>query len=134
IDAAVADADLVILCTPIGHIRGILEAWTRKSPLCRPGCLFTDVGSTKTEICALGRKAFPADADGVFIGSHPMAGSEKTGLEARDPLLFQNASWVICAPETGAPAAGPAGTADREAESADRLQGFARALGARTTR
>lgn len=126
IDKAVADADLVVLCTPIDHIKSILEAWSRKPPLCKPGCLFTDVGSTKAEICALGGKAFPAaPGGGIFIGSHPMAGSEKTGLDARDPLLFQNASWVICADGSGGAA---------EAEAADRLQGFAQALGARTTR
>lgn len=123
IDQAVADADLVVLCTPINQIKATLEAWIVKPPLCKPGCIITDVGSTKAEICALGRKAFPAHrAQGAtFIGSHPMAGSEKTGLEARDPLLFQNASWVICAD-------------DAQSEAADRLESFAQGLGARTTR
>jgi prephenate dehydrogenase len=138
IDEAVADADLVVLCTPIDRIKATLEAWVVKPPVCKPGCIITDVGSTKAEICALGRKAFPAyagiappsagpsqpakpAAGAVFIGSHPMAGSEKTGLDARDPLLFQNASWVICAGE------GQSGAADR-------LEAFAQALGARTTR
>jgi prephenate dehydrogenase len=169
IDAAVADADLVILCTPIDHIKSILEAWAAKPPVCKAGCVITDVGSTKAEICALGRKAFPAfrstgasgasgsDAKGksgatgagfksrggaIFIGSHPMAGSEKTGLEARDPLLFQNASWVICADEApriepGVPRSGPEAEAKVPAridEAADHLEAFARALGARTTR
>jgi len=138
IDSAVADADLVVLCTPIDHIQGILEAWARKPPRCRPGCIFTDVGSTKAGICALGRKAFPPGSDGVFIGSHPMAGSEKTGMEARDPLLFQNASWVICPPESkGGSAAGEAAVAaatTEESQATDRLQGFAQALGARATR
>ena len=123
IDLAVADADLVILCTPIDPILNTLEAWAARPPACKPGCIFTDVGSTKADICALGAKAFPASGPGVFVGSHPMAGSEKTGLEARDPLLFQNASWVICA-EADA----------RSAEAAGRLQDFAQALGARVTR
>ncbi|MEO7427468.1 MAG: prephenate dehydrogenase/arogenate dehydrogenase family protein [Fibrobacteria bacterium] len=130
IDAAVADADLVVLCTPIDRIKATLETWAARPPVCKPGCIITDVGSTKAEICALGRKAFPAaaadtDADAtrgaVFIGSHPMAGSEKTGLDARDPLLFQNASWVICADEG-------------HTQAADRLEAFAQGLGARTTR
>jgi len=146
IDAAIADADLVVLCTPIDNIKSILEKWAEHAPACKPGCIITDVGSTKAEICALGRKAFPAyrSKGAIFIGSHPMAGSEKTGLEARDPLLFQNASWVICADEahaieSGVPQSGPAeGTEakvpNRIAEAADRLEGFAQALGARTTR
>ncbi len=131
IDEALADADLAVLCTPIGHIKATLETWAMKPPVCKPGCIITDVGSTKAEICALGRRAFPAHpthpahapytGGAVFIGSHPMAGSEKTGLEARDPLLFQNASWVICADEG-------------RSEAADRLEAFAQGLGARTTR
>ncbi|MDQ3003016.1 MAG: prephenate dehydrogenase/arogenate dehydrogenase family protein [Fibrobacterota bacterium] len=129
IDKAVAGADIVVLCTPIDHIKSILQAWTLKPPEAKPGCIITDVGSTKTEICALGRKAFPTygKQGAVFIGSHPMAGSEKTGLEARDPLLFQNASWVLCAEEV------PDETLQLT-EAADRLQQFAQALGARTTR
>jgi prephenate dehydrogenase len=143
IDAACADADLVILCTPIDHIKTLLATWAMRPPVCKPGCVITDVGSTKAEICALGRKAFPSlnDAlassamsagagvkrsEAVFIGSHPMAGSEKTGLEARDALLFQNASWVLCPSE---------GDADpSEAEGLARLENFAQGLGARTTR
>lgn len=161
IDEAVADADMVILCTPIDNIKAILARWADHPPACKAGCIITDVGSTKAEICALGRKAFPAfrskgtetaaagsagakaeAAGAFFIGSHPMAGSEKTGIEARDPLLFQNASWVICAdlaPSAGpgVPPSGPepeATVSARNAEAADRLEAFARALGARTTR
>lgn len=149
IDEAVADADLVVLCTPIDNLKAILARWADHPPACKAGCIITDVGSTKAEICALGRKAFPAvrapDAKAggaIFIGSHPMAGSEKTGIEARDPLLFQNASWVICADlppsaAPGVPHSGPdaeATVSARIAEAADRLEAFARALGARTTR
>lgn len=121
IDRACADADLIVLCTPIDHIKGLLTAWAAKPPACKNGCIITDVGSTKAEICALGREAFPGGG-AVFIGSHPMAGSEKTGLEARDALLFQNASWVLCPsePELGS-------------EALARLEAFARGLGARTT-
>lgn len=124
IDAAFEDADFVFLCTPIDHIKGVLEGWLGRAPATRFGCIISDVGSTKTEICSLGRQVFlPNHPTGaVFIGSHPMAGSEKTGLEARDPLLFQNASWVLC-PESDAP------------ESAvQRLQGLVDALGARSAR
>jgi prephenate dehydrogenase len=131
IDAAVAEAELVILCTPIDHIHAALQAWGDRPPACKPGCIVTDVGSTKAGICALGRKAFPPSGQGaVFVGSHPMAGSEKTGLDARDPLLFQNASWVICAEGQD----DSAEAAARIAAAADRLQDFAQALGARVTR
>jgi prephenate dehydrogenase len=124
VDAALEDADFLFLCTPIDHIKGILEGWAKSPPTTRFGCIVSDVGSTKAGICALGRLAFRPDhpTGAVFIGSHPMAGSEKTGLEARDPLLFQNASWVLC-PEADAP--GPA---------VERLQAFVEALGARASR
>lgn len=124
INAALEDADFVFLCTPIDHIKGFLEAWARNPPTTRFGCILSDVGSTKAEICALGRQAFRPDhpTGAIFIGSHPMAGSEKTGLEARDPLLFENASWVLC-PEADAPEV-----------SVRRLHAFIEALGARGSR
>ena len=124
VDAAVAGCDLVFLCTPIDHIKGVLAGWAHSRPAWKVGCVVSDVGSTKAGICALGRAALPPDhpQGAVFIGSHPMAGSEKTGLEARDPLLFQNASWVLC-PEADAPEA-----------AVEKLQVFVESLGARTTR
>lgn len=130
--AALADADLIVLCTPIDRIAATLEDWARERPLCKPGAVVTDVGSTKAGLCALGRAAFPADGSrgAVFVGSHPMAGSEKTGLDARDPLLFQNASWVLCPESEGL---SPADAARVEG-AADRVQAFAQALGARVTR
>jgi prephenate dehydrogenase len=121
IDSAVAGSDIVILCTPIDNIKSVLQGWASHPPSAKDGCIITDVGSTKAEICALGRRAFP-ETSPLFIGSHPMAGSEKTGLDARDPLLFENASWVLC----------PA--ADAPEEAVERLQIFVEALGARSTR
>ncbi len=122
IDAAVEDADFVFLCTPIDHIKGLLQGWSGRPPATRPGCIISDVGSTKAEICLLARQAFPGlrRDQAVFIGSHPMAGSEKTGLEARDPLLFQNASWILC-PESH----------NSEGPALARLHAFVEALGGR---
>src|SRR5690606_25251999 len=68
------------------------------------------------------RKAFPAGGPGVFIGSHPMAGSEKTGLAARDAHLFESAAWILC-PEKDTPPA-----------ALETLQHFAEGLGARVLR
>lgn len=132
IDAAVAEADLLVLCTPLDQIASALEGWARRPPAMRAGAIVTDVGSTKAGICALGRAAFPPDGSrgAVFVGSHPMAGSEKTGIDARDPLLFQNASWVICPESEGLPAE----QAARLETAAGRVQAFAQALGARVTR
>jgi prephenate dehydrogenase len=91
LSAAVKDADLVALCTPIHRIKGFL---TRLGQLLREGVLVTDVGSTKRVIFSHAMQVLP---EGVyFIGGHPMAGSEKRGIGAADPFLFQNAIYVLC--------------------------------------
>jgi prephenate dehydrogenase len=53
----------------------------------------TDVGSTKQQVCEEMEELLPEDLP--FIGAHPMAGSEDSGLEASDPILFENAICVI---------------------------------------
>lgn len=87
---AVADADLVIVCTPVDVIvRTVRQAAERA----RPGTLFTDVGSTKA---LLARELSVGLANGAaFVGSHPLAGSEKTGPEHARPDLFENALVVV---------------------------------------
>lgn len=81
---AVRGADLVIACTPVGHIPQLLQSI---AGALEPQALVTDVGSTKLSICRAAATAINGRA--VFIGSHPMAGSEKSGLEFADPLLFE---------------------------------------------
>jgi prephenate dehydrogenase len=87
---AVAGADLVVLCTPIHRIQGLL---TILGPFLAPGTLVTDVGSTKRLITGHALKVLPDAAH--FIGGHPMTGSEKSGVSAADPFLFQNAIYVL---------------------------------------
>ena len=87
----VGDADLVVLCTPINRIQGLI---TQLAPMLKPGVLVTDVGSTKRTITAHAHNTLPKGVH--FIGGHPMAGSEKSGIDAADPFLFQNAIYVLC--------------------------------------
>jgi len=87
---AVAKADLVVVCTPVDTIVPLLEII---GPKLKPGALVTDVGSTKSLICRHGRAALPKKV--AFVGSHPMAGSEKTGLEFADPELFQGRACFV---------------------------------------
>jgi prephenate dehydrogenase len=125
IRAALAGADIAFLCLPIDRILGYLQEWAAEPLALKPGAVLSDVGSTKAEICAAGRRAFPAapaSGGGAFIGSHPMAGSEKTGLKARDAHLFENAAWIVC-PDKDAPAA-----------AVKSLEGFIEGLGARLLR
>lgn len=93
-DAAVAceGADLVFLCGPVDTIPPLLE---EIAPSCGEGCLLTDVGSTKARISETGSRVFPSSHAATFIGSHPMAGSEKSGLQYADPHLFLGKTCII---------------------------------------
>ena len=118
------DCDLILLCGPILHILKTIDAlshvkWAKEAALsngvagkdCAAGsngansidaklngaaCLVSDIGSTKVEICRAGSK-LPAPFK--FVGSHPMAGSEKRTCEYNDPAIFENAYWFVCPPE-----------------------------------
>lgn len=89
--AAVAGADLVVLCTPIGQMGPLAAACV---PHLKRGALITDVGSVKGPVVA---ELEPlAEAAGAwFVGSHPMAGSERTGFEAARADLFEGAVCVV---------------------------------------
>lgn len=101
---ALEQCDIGLLCTPIDKILEMLEGWASNPLKLKAGAVIADAGSTKADICAAACKAFFPGSHGAFIGSHPMAGSEKTGLTARDAHLFENAAWVLC-PEQDTPAA-----------------------------
>ena len=95
----VPGSDMILLCAPILHILHTIEnlAQMDLSALSsQPKILVSDIGSTKVEICKAGAK-LPKPF--VFVGSHPMAGSEKRTLEYNDPSIFENAYWFVCPPE-----------------------------------
>jgi prephenate dehydrogenase len=92
LSASVHDADIIFICTPVRTIISLLPTIAAH---CAPDAIVTDVGSTKREIVRAAEKAFRTN--GIFIGGHPMAGSEGKGIEYADPLLFQNATYVLCA-------------------------------------
>ena len=86
----VCDADLVYLAAPIG---GIIDFLRTRSTQIKRGALVTDAGSTKTEVCRVAKESIP---EGVhFIGGHPMAGSEQTGVEYARADLFDRATYVL---------------------------------------
>ena len=88
-------ADLIFLAAPIG---GILDFLKTKGGLLKDGALVTDAGSTKAEICRVAREALPAHI--AFIGGHPMAGSEHTGVEYATAHLFERATWALMSEHT----------------------------------
>jgi prephenate dehydrogenase len=90
ISRAVREADLIILATPVG---AILDLLSQLKAATRPEALITDVGSTKRLICLRARETF-GEAP-LFLGGHPLAGKERSGLENADPALLAGAYYVL---------------------------------------
>jgi prephenate dehydrogenase len=99
----VYDADIVFLCTPVEISLNYIE---KLLPKMKPGSIITDVGSTKGLIMKAVKDLYSAymktigfsknnDDLPIFIGGHPMAGSEKSGYMATNPHLFENAYYVL---------------------------------------
>ena len=87
---AVADAELVVLATPIGVMRALVD---QIRPALPDGCVVTDVGSVKYPIVTALSDALNGKAR--FVGSHPMAGSEQSGIDAARRDLFENATCIV---------------------------------------
>jgi prephenate dehydrogenase len=89
------EADLIYLAAPIG---GIIDFLRTRAKQIKMGAIVTDAGSTKVEICRVARASLPAGV--TFIGGHPMAGSESTGVEYARADLFDRATYALM-PEQG---------------------------------
>ena len=87
--AAATGADLVLLAPPVGQMESICR---EIAPLVARGAIVTDAGSTKAEIV---KTCEPLFQNAHFIGGHPMAGSEQTGVEAARADLFEGAKWIL---------------------------------------
>ena len=100
IEAGVAEADLIVLATPVGVMAQLAQR--ARGSIAR-GSLVTDVGSTKAELV----RALDEIADGSFhyVGAHPMAGSEKHGVGEADPELFGGALCFLTPTTRTAPRA-----------------------------
>lgn len=115
--AGVADADLVIVATPVEQIAELLVAAGRATSAAR----LTDAGSTKAAIC----EAIAADAPEIltrFVGSHPIAGGHRSGPEHADGDLLVDRK-VIVTP-----------TSETPAETTEKVSQFWQSLGAETMR
>lgn len=110
----VAGADLVVLAVPVEDISSVARDIAE---YLEAGAVLTDVGSVKAKAVAEIESFLPFSAS--FIGGHPMAGSEESGLEAADSRLFQGVTYLLTPTEGARP------------EAFDRLAGLLRSLGAR---
>ncbi len=111
---AVRGADLVYIAVPVGATRSIFGQ-IRDS--LEPGALVTDAGSTKREVMAAAAELLPDSI--TFIGGHPMAGSEQSGIRAARADLFEGAAYYLTPGET------------TTQDELDRMLALVRALGAR---
>lgn len=89
--AAVAEADLVILCVPVGAMRGAAQSI---AAALRPDAIVSDVGSSKSGVAADLRRALPASR---IVPAHPVAGTENSGPDAGLASLFRD-RWCILTP------------------------------------
>ncbi|EKN01422.1 MULTISPECIES: prephenate/arogenate dehydrogenase family protein [Acidocella] len=114
---AVSGADGVILCTPVGSFAGLAAAI---APHLQPGCILSDVGSTKQSAI---RDVLPFVPAGVaFVPAHPMAGTEFSGPDAGLANLFEG-RWCLLTPIEG-----------MDEAAAQKIEALWRVLGARTAR
>lgn len=90
VEVAARGADLVFLAPPVGQMRPLCE---RIAPVVHADAIVTDAGSTKADIVRDCTRLFSPKA--YFVGGHPMAGSERTGVEAARGDLFEGAVWVL---------------------------------------
>ena len=112
---AVKDADLVVLCVPVGAMEGVAK---EIAPHLKPGATVTDVGSVKRAVI---EGVAPHLPEGVhFVPAHPMAGTEHSGPRSGFAHLFDN-RWTLIVP--------PEGT---DPEAVSRLVSYWRSLGANT--
>ena len=93
-------ADLAVLCVPVDKLAETARA---AAPGIAADCVVTDVGSVKGTVVAELEDTFPVP--GNFVGSHPMCGSEASGLAAASADLYENALCIITPTETSRPAA-----------------------------
>lgn len=86
----VRGADLVIFATPVGAMRALLQS---SAPHLAPEAVVTDVASTKAQVITWAEEFLPSTAS--FVGGHPMAGKELSGVEASDADLFKNHIYCL---------------------------------------
>ena len=85
LEEAVADAEVVFVAAPVGAVPDVVRRALAAAPA---DCVVTDVGSTKRLLAGAG-------ADERFVGGHPLAGAETSGVEHAREALFEGATWYL---------------------------------------
>ena len=92
-EEAAENCDMIVICSPVEHI---IPLYRDILPSIKPWAIVTDTGSTKSRICY----AAEGISRGIFIGSHPMAGSERTGMKHARADLFRDHPCFITPTES----------------------------------
>jgi len=111
--------DLAVVCTPVGLIPDVV---LQLAGHLSPRAVITDVGSTKGKVVQAVSAGWPAGKPPAFVGSHPMSGSEKTGVDHASAELYRDSTCIVT-PVDSTPAA-----------ALETVESFWRALGARVVR
>lgn len=93
----VKDSDIIFLCLPTELS---IKEFEKLAPVVKSGCIITDVCSVKE---VLEKKWNSLQSKGTYIGGHPMTGKEKGGYENSDPILFENAIYILTGKEASLP-------------------------------
>lgn len=101
LERGVAAADFVLIATPVGAIEPLFRGL---QPLWRSDCVYTDAGSTKGNVVEAARRVF-GKVPPNFIPGHPIAGAERSGVEAADPGLFEGKRVILTPLPDSAPGA-----------------------------
>jgi len=112
------DADIVVLCVPVLTTLSLVK---QILPFVSPPTVLTDVGSTKLGVVKIiNKQLFELSSKVEFIGSHPMCGSEKSGVDAATHCLYQGATCVLTP------------TAETSSQSLEKLKKMWEAVGCHT--
>lgn len=112
---ALAAADCVVFTSPVGALPELMQS---AAPYIRADALVSDAGSLKRRIVEAGEALFGEQ----FVGGHPMAGSEESGIGAARASLFEGAPWIVSSSRVGR---------NEPHAAAERFADLVRALGAR---
>ena len=111
---AVRGAELIILATPVGAMHSLLQ---NIATVASPGSIVTDVASTKMQVISWAEEYLPTSVS--FVGGHPMAGREVSGVDSASATLFKNRIYCLTPTKRTSPAA------------IDKVSKFVEILGAR---
>ena len=97
---AARGSELIILATPVGAMRSLLH---QLAELASPGMVVTDVASTKAQVISWAEEYLPLSIP--FVGGHPIAGKETSGIEAAEATLFKQCVYCLTPTRRTSPAA-----------------------------